>query len=148
MSEDDRPQQEDDEDSDAYGERRDEWESSIRRVVLPNPGKFIAPEPTEVGSLAISIGFPLLYPSLSQRSFSDVDMQYGDLVDLKRDYASQGLQIIVKLANIELTPNKPTYEGGSWHVEGQLVSPTSRFSIYGILKVPPVDPIKVSWLLN
>jgi hypothetical protein len=26
----------------------------------------------------------------------------------------------VKLANIELTPEKPEYEGGAWHVEGQL----------------------------
>ncbi|KAL2842538.1 hypothetical protein BJY01DRAFT_264474 [Aspergillus pseudoustus] len=30
------------------------------------------------------------------------------------------LQVIVKLANIELTPEKPEYAGGSWHVEGQL----------------------------
>ncbi|KAF9093372.1 hypothetical protein BGX23_003388 [Mortierella sp. AD031] len=28
------------------------------------------------------------------------------------------LQVIVKLANIELTPEKPEYGGGSWHVEG------------------------------
>lgn len=30
------------------------------------------------------------------------------------------IQVIVKLANIHLTPEKPNYEGGSWHVEGQL----------------------------
>ncbi|KAK8932291.1 hypothetical protein VCV18_000825 [Metarhizium anisopliae] len=29
-------------------------------------------------------------------------------------------QIIVKLANIHLTPDKPSYDGGSWHIEGQL----------------------------
>ncbi|KAH9940141.1 uncharacterized protein BXZ73DRAFT_43264 [Epithele typhae] len=28
------------------------------------------------------------------------------------------VQAIVKLANIHLTPEKPTYPGGSWHVEG------------------------------
>jgi hypothetical protein len=28
------------------------------------------------------------------------------------------IQMIVKLANIVLTPEKPTYDGGSWHVEG------------------------------
>ena len=28
------------------------------------------------------------------------------------------LQVIVKLANIELTPEKPNYSGGTWHVEG------------------------------
>jgi Protein of unknown function (DUF4246) len=42
-------------------------------------------------------------------------------VDLRKDYAHRGLQVIVKLANIHLTPDKPEYEGGSWHVEGQLV---------------------------
>jgi hypothetical protein len=26
----------------------------------------------------------------------------------------------VKLANIHLTPEKPSYDGGTWHVEGQL----------------------------
>lgn len=31
------------------------------------------------------------------------------------------LQVIVKLANIVLTPEKPEYEGGKWHVEGVLV---------------------------
>ncbi|KAL3962851.1 WD40 repeat 2 [Purpureocillium lilacinum] len=30
------------------------------------------------------------------------------------------VQVIVKLANIHLTPDKPTYDGGSWHIEGQL----------------------------
>lgn len=36
------------------------------------------------------------------------------VVDLK----GSRLQVIVKLANIILTPEKPTYNGGSWHVEG------------------------------
>ena len=39
-------------------------------------------------------------------------------LNLRKDYGR--LQIIVKLANIHLTPEKPRYEGGSWHVEGQL----------------------------
>ncbi|KAI0750496.1 hypothetical protein C8Q74DRAFT_1459944 [Fomes fomentarius] len=30
------------------------------------------------------------------------------------------LQVIVKLANIVLTPEKPEYPGGAWHVEGML----------------------------
>lgn len=29
------------------------------------------------------------------------------------------LQVIVKMASVELTPDKPEYEGGSWHVEGE-----------------------------
>eukprot|EP00040_Diaphanoeca_grandis_P027958 m.160306 g.160306 ORF g.160306 m.160306 type:complete len:661 (+) comp31180_c2_seq2:8-1990(+) len=30
------------------------------------------------------------------------------------------IQVIIKMANIHLTPEKPTYNGGSWHVEGEL----------------------------
>lgn len=37
-----------------------------------------------------------------------------DVIDLK----GEKLQVIVKLANIELTPEKPKYGGGAWHVEG------------------------------
>jgi len=40
--------------------------------------------------------------------------------NLLEKYRDSGLQVIVKLANIELTPEKPEYEGGAWHVEGQL----------------------------
>ncbi|KAG9123925.1 hypothetical protein FRC07_013482 [Ceratobasidium sp. 392] len=32
--------------------------------------------------------------------------------------AGRTIQVIVKLANIHLTPEKPEYAGGSWHVEG------------------------------
>lgn len=39
-------------------------------------------------------------------------------VNLRSEYGS--LQIIVKLANINLTPESPEYSGGSWHLEGQL----------------------------
>ena len=34
----------------------------------------------------------------------------------------KGLQVIVKFANIMLTPEKPEYNGGTWHIEGQMVS--------------------------
>ncbi|KAF5965948.1 hypothetical protein FBULB1_11955 [Fusarium bulbicola] len=34
---------------------------------------------------------------------------------------SSRTQVIVKMANIHLTPEKPTYDGSSWHVEGQLI---------------------------
>ncbi|KAG9246200.1 hypothetical protein BJ878DRAFT_417509 [Calycina marina] len=41
-------------------------------------------------------------------------------IDLREKFASSGLQVIFKLANIYLTPKDPVYEGGSWHVEGAL----------------------------
>jgi hypothetical protein len=39
---------------------------------------------------------------------------------LKVDLRGRRLQVIVKLANIILTPDNPTYDGGVWHVEGML----------------------------
>jgi hypothetical protein len=32
----------------------------------------------------------------------------------------EGVKVIVKLADIELTPTNPKYDGGSWHVEGTI----------------------------
>ncbi|KAI5250398.1 hypothetical protein E4T43_00341 [Aureobasidium subglaciale] len=39
-------------------------------------------------------------------------------LDLRKEYADSGLQVIVKLANTYLTPDDPEWDGGSWHVEG------------------------------
>ncbi|MFD8742909.1 DUF4246 domain-containing protein [Streptomyces sp. NPDC059616] len=36
------------------------------------------------------------------------------------DLRGRSLQVIAKLATIHLTPDKPEYPGGSWHVEGML----------------------------
>jgi hypothetical protein len=44
-----------------------------------------------------------------------------EVVDFREHFPGQNLQVIVKLANIELTPEKPQYAGGTWHIEGQLV---------------------------
>lgn len=44
----------------------------------------------------------------------------GDLETMKEQISLKGrtLQVIVKLANIILTPERPNYPGGKWHVEG------------------------------
>ncbi|KAG8912587.1 hypothetical protein FRC00_004197, partial [Tulasnella sp. 408] len=43
-----------------------------------------------------------------------------DISNRPKTYTIRGkeVQVIVKLANIHLTPEKPVYPGGSWHVEG------------------------------
>lgn len=52
----------------------------------------------------------------------DVSHKYvpGSLEERTIQYSLAGrrIQVIVKLANIYLTPESPTYSGGSWHVEG------------------------------
>ncbi|KAG9124132.1 hypothetical protein FRC07_012717 [Ceratobasidium sp. 392] len=40
------------------------------------------------------------------------------------------IQVIVKLANIHLTPEKPEYGGGSWHVEGMSNEAIAASGIY------------------
>jgi len=91
MPEEERPQQEEDEDEDDYNERLGEWEEEIRELILPEPEEFT----------------PRFAPESA--------------LDLKNEFGQRGLQVIVKLANIHLTPEKPQYDGGTWHVEGQLV---------------------------
>lgn len=46
------------------------------------------------------------------------------------DLRGRGLQVIVKLATIHLTPEKPEYSGGSWHVEGMLNERIVSTAIY------------------
>ncbi|MFC9700845.1 DUF4246 domain-containing protein [Streptomyces sp. NPDC056943] len=46
------------------------------------------------------------------------------------DLRGCGLQVIVKLATIHLTPDKPEYAGGSWHVEGMLNERIVSTAIY------------------
>ncbi|KAL4966147.1 DUF4246 domain-containing protein [Aspergillus stella-maris] len=51
-------------------------------------------------------------------------------VDFRKHFPKHKFQIIVKLANIELTPENPRYEGGSWHIEGQLNERIAASAIY------------------
>lgn len=41
-------------------------------------------------------------------------------LNLREHFKKSGIQVIVKLANIHLTPSNPEYSGGSWHIEGKL----------------------------
>lgn len=54
------------------------------------------------------------HPSRDHLNSEYLDEETGKLraektVDLHRDYANRGFQVIVKLANIGLTPEKPEY---------------------------------------
>ena len=64
------------------------------------------------------------------RGFEPYRRPFDEQVNLRKDFGEQGLQVIVKLANIELTPEKPNYDGGSWHVEGQLNERICATSLY------------------
>ncbi|MCJ1445848.1 MAG: hypothetical protein MMC23_006353 [Stictis urceolatum] len=89
------PEQGEDEDYADFEAREDAFQQrrrEFKKLVIPEPGKFEEPD-----------GRPGYDP-----------------MSLHEDFGRRGLQIIVKLANIHLTPEKPEYSGGTWHVEGQL----------------------------
>ncbi|KAJ5356553.1 Protein of unknown function DUF4246 [Penicillium concentricum] len=97
-----RPQHADDNfDEDEYLERHEEWEFS-RPILLPEPGDF------------------KVYPLWDSYQVT-LDTGY---------FGHSGIQVVVKLANIELTPEKPDYEGGTWHIEGQLNERICATAIY------------------
>jgi hypothetical protein len=63
----------------------------------------------------------------AKRTFNTPDARekYDGDLDVMNDRLSlkgRTLQVIVKLANILLTPEKPDYPGGKWHVEGSFLS--------------------------
>lgn len=55
--------------------------------------------------------------------------RYKD-VNIQKTFRDKGLQVIVKLASIELTPEKPSYAGGNWHIEGMLNEHIVATAIY------------------
>lgn len=54
------------------------------------------------------------------------------------------LNVIVKLANIELTPENPKYDGGSWHVEGTINEDIVATVLY-YYDVENIDDSKLSF---
>jgi len=80
------------ESDDEFQEKVEGWNPDTRRVERPEPREFREPKENKT-----------------------------KMGDLKTDFGPKCLQIIVKLVNIHLTPDKPEFEGGTWRVEGQLV---------------------------
>ncbi|TFK66459.1 hypothetical protein BDN72DRAFT_145431 [Pluteus cervinus] len=95
-----------------YWNRRENWERDNRELIPPEPGTFSPPfiSPSDAGPSG--------------------ELKPEKVVDLKRDFGDRGLQVIVKLANIHLTPEKPSYPGGTWHVEGQMNEHICASAIY------------------
>ncbi len=51
---------------------------------------------------------------------SQVSYEVDPTTTLREKFRDTGLQIIVKMASIELTPEKPSFSPGSWHIEGMM----------------------------
>jgi hypothetical protein len=63
-------------------------------------------------------------------SFNDDGRCEIEPLNLRSHFKNRGIQVIVKLANIHLTPENPTYSGGSWHIEGKLNEHICATSLY------------------
>ncbi len=48
------------------------------------------------------------------------EVNYACKERLQDLWADSGLQVIVKIAQIELTPDKPAFPAGGWHLEGMM----------------------------
>ena len=66
----------------------------------------------------------LKLPDAKEKYTGDLDVMKSPTGSLK----GTTIQCIIKLANIVLTPEKPEYPGGKWHVEGQWVITPPFFS--------------------
>ncbi|KXS95124.1 hypothetical protein AC578_2878 [Pseudocercospora eumusae] len=87
----------------------------VPRSVSELPG----PEMYSVSDQSMPVKDSSIVPDPAQVELGRTRMR-DEVNRWKKIFADQGLQVIVKLANIHLTPEKPTYDGGSWHIEGQL----------------------------
>lgn len=54
----------------------------------------------------------------------------SSLSGLREKFKDSGLQFIVKMASIELTPDKPEFPAGGWHIEGLLNEKICATALY------------------
>ena len=80
-----------------------EWEINHWAGDNPDQRELLQPDPTEI--------FVSFEESVQNNNLARLDLRYK---------FPEGLQVIFKLANIELTPDNPSYSGTNWHVEGAL----------------------------
>jgi hypothetical protein len=94
----------------------------------PEPGVSFTYEDWKSGhdekAIIDPISNTLLCPPYSSLTSTD------DQHDLQEAFRKQGLQVIVQLGSVELTPEDPSYPGNDWHVEGLLNEHIAATSIY------------------
>jgi hypothetical protein len=59
-------------------------------------------------------------PVIPDVTFETVDYMPAPGKRLAEKFARSGLQVIVKIASIELTPEKPDFPVGGWHVSSSI----------------------------
>ena len=88
-----------------------QWKfNRIRGILHPEPGEDYSYDEWKAGLSTKKRG------SSYGRQTEILRHTYSE-VNLEREFRDKGLQVIVKLASVELTPEKPEYSGGNWHLE-------------------------------
>lgn len=82
----------------------------IRGILHPEPGEEYSYDEWKAGLSTKKRGTSYGYQKdILRHKYSEVN--------LEKEFRDRGLQVIVKLASVELTPEKPEYSGGNWHLE-------------------------------
>jgi hypothetical protein len=71
---------------------------------------------------------PMLHNEML-RAKDEIDHQF-QTVKLQDEFREKGLQIIVKLGGIELTPDNPSFLGEDWHADGLLNEHIAGVALY------------------
>ncbi|PNH54770.1 hypothetical protein VD0002_g6334 [Verticillium dahliae] len=90
----------------------------IRHFPHPEPGTSTTYEQWKQGSKKPIINSSNIEVTTTDTEETEFTKQKPYDVAIEKEFRDRGLQVIVKLSSIELTPEKPNYAGGSWHVEG------------------------------
>lgn len=99
----------------------------LREPAHPEPGTAVTYEQWKEG-----LQKPIISNRRHGRNKNDVPFTHfkGYDIKLEEQFHDAGLQVIVKLASIELSPEKPDYQGGNWHVEGMMNEHIVATAIY------------------
>ncbi|RPD55181.1 hypothetical protein L226DRAFT_562957 [Lentinus tigrinus ALCF2SS1-7] len=97
-----------DDDADDYREAYEAWQHEYQWPVIPDPAPFTPP----------FLRKPVKKSFRRDRSWLGMSSEPEPLKRVEYLLKGRKLQVIVKFANIVLTPDSPTYAGGAWHVEG------------------------------
>ncbi|KAM0522607.1 hypothetical protein ACHAPE_002199 [Trichoderma viride] len=62
--------------------------------------------------------------------FEDIDYAQHDTARLAHEFKKTGLQVIVKMTSVELTPEKPELPAEEWHADGQMNEHVCATALY------------------
>ncbi|KAI7784137.1 hypothetical protein LA080_010449 [Diaporthe eres] len=121
------------------------YRRNFRKVFHPEPGVSFSYEQWKAGlsgNVVVKRYRSFGFPDALEDSGRD-DHDYYSL-RIQDDFRDEGLQVIIKLSSIELTPEKPEYEGGNWHIEGMLNEHIAATALY-YYDVDNVTDAKISF---